>query len=341
MALTTAEIAECTGGRLIGPGDLTVSAFEAMDQAQPGQITFITDAKRARLWDDCQATAALIAKDLDLEPGEGRALIEVNSIEVAQAHVLDAFAPPQTTPPQGVHPTAIIDESAQLADDVCIGPGCVVGARVKLEPGVVLHANVTLFDDVVIGAGSVLWSGAVVRERCEIGSGCTLHCNAVIGADGFSFVPAPDGKGILRIPQIGTVKIGHQVEIGANSCVDRAKFSATTIGDGTKIDNLVQIGHNCRIGRCVIIAGCCAVGGSTTIGDGTVIGGGCRIRDNALIGTGVTLAGGSGMIDTHVPDGETWAGVPAFEGRVAVRQHFALQKLPGVLKQLKKKGVID
>lgn len=340
MALTTAQIAQQIGGRLSGPGDLAIHSFEAIDRAESGQITFISDARRARQWPDCRATAALIAPHIDIRPGAGRALIQVDNIDLAVAQVLGVFAPKLPTPPAGVHPSAVVDPSAHVAPDAAIGPHCTIGPRAVIGPAAVLHPNVTVFDDAKIGAQTVLWSGVVVRERCQVGARCIFHPNVTIGADGFGFVPAPDGQGILKIPQIGVVKIGDEVEIGAGSCVDRGKFSATTIGDGTKIDNLVQVGHNCRIGRCVIIAGCCAIAGSVTIGDGTVMGGNCAIKDHVTIGPGVTLAGSSGVMD-DIPAGATWAGAPAQDGRLAIREFFAGRQLPAVIKQLKKKGLIE
>jgi UDP-3-O-[3-hydroxymyristoyl] glucosamine N-acyltransferase len=340
MALTTQEIAEQLGGRLDGPGDLTIDGFEALDRAQPGQITFIGDAGWARQWTDCAASAALVGKGVTVAAGEGRALIWVDDMDRAVAGLLSVFAPQVPQPAPGVHPSATVDESAEVAGDACIGAGCYIGPRAVIGPGAVLQANVVVMDDAKIGAASMLWPGVVVRERCEIGARCVLHPNAVIGADGFGFVPDPDGAGVIKIPQNGYVVLGDDVEIGAGSCVDRGKFSATTVGHGTKVDNLVQIGHNCRIGQYVIIAGCCAIGGSVTIGDGVVMGGNCAIKDHVTIGPRVTLAASSGVID-DIPAGQTWAGLPAQEGRLAVRQHFAERKLPEVLKQLKKRGVLE
>ncbi len=340
MALTTGQIARQLGGRLEGDPDRPIHSFQAMDRADDGQITFITSARHARRWSDCRAAAALVAPGIELKPGENRALIFVDSIDQAVADVLGAFAPEPPVPPVGVHPSAVVDPAARIAADARIGPGCWVGPAASIGSGAVLQANVTLFGESTIGPQTELWSGVVVRERCEIGARCILHPNVTIGADGFGFVPAPDGRGVLKIPQIGTVTIGDEVEIGAGSCVDRAKFAVTAIGDGTKIDNLVQVGHNCRIGRCVIIAGCCAIGGSVTIGDGTVMGGMCAIKDHVTIGPQVTLAASSGVTE-DIPAGATWAGTPAQEGRQAVRQIFAARKLPGVLKQLKKRGAIE
>lgn len=189
-----------------------------------------------------------------------------------------------------------------------------------------LYPNVTLMDDVVIGAKCEIRSGTRIEERCEIGSFCILHNNVSIGSDGFGYRPSEDGRGIVKIPHIGNVKIGHQVEIGASSCIDRGKFSSTRIGDGTKIDNLVQIGHNCVIGRACLIAGCCGISGSVTLGDGVVMAGQVAVKDHVTIGNGVTIGGKSGVIN-DIPDGKTVLGFPAIEAKDTLKQWAFIRRM--------------
>ncbi len=200
-----------------------------------------------------------------------------------------------------------------------------------------LQAHVTLMDDVVVGADCVLWPNVVIRERCVIGDRCVLEPGVVIGADGFGYRPDLDGKTprIVKIPHLGHVELGHEVELGANVTIDRGKFAATTVGRGTKIDNQTQIGHNCKIGEMVIMSGCCAVAGSVVIGDGSLIGGRVTIRDHVTIGRGCKLGGGAGVAN-DVPDGESWAGVPAQNSKDAFREMMALKRLPDLLKKLRK-----
>jgi UDP-3-O-[3-hydroxymyristoyl] glucosamine N-acyltransferase len=159
-----------------------------------------------------------------------------------------------------------------------------------------------------------------------------------IGADGFGYRPSPDGHGIVKIPQIGTVKIGDGVEIGSGSCVDRGKFSATTIGDGTKIDNLVQIAHNCKLGRFCVMAGQSGLAGSVTLGDGVMMGGGARVKDHVTIGDGAKLGGNAGVISDVAP-GKTVLGVPADDHRQTLRRWAAQKQLPDLIKQMKMNGV--
>ncbi|MBI1370920.1 MAG: UDP-3-O-(3-hydroxymyristoyl)glucosamine N-acyltransferase [Planctomycetes bacterium] len=326
QSLTTARIAALTGGELLGPGDIAIGAMEATQHARTGQLTFIGSARYAAQWATCAASAALIASGIDLVPGEGRALIRVKNVDLAAATVLEALAPAPVRPACGVHPSAQIDPTATLGDDVRIGPHCIVGPRVSLAAGVELHGNVSVLDDSRIGEGTVIWPGVVIRERSILGARCILHANVVIGADGFGYRPSADGKSLVKIPQIGYVQIGDDVEIGAGSCIDRGKFSATVIGSGTKIDNLVQIAHNVRIGRCVVIAGLSGISGSVTIGDGAMLGGGVGIADHVTIGRGVKIGAKAGVMG-DIPDGETWYGMPAQPDKIAVRQFLTLKQL--------------
>ena len=337
-AHTTASLTEAVGGELQGPGDVSVHGVEAIDRADNQQVTFIGDAKHARQWIDSHAGAALVTRGIDIQTQDSqdpRPLIYVDNADLAMARVLELFAPPAVLPEPGVHDTAVVHERAVVEDGVRIGAHCYVGPDARLGARTVLHANVTVLDEARIGADSTLWPGTVIRERCTLGDRCICHPNVTIGADGFGYRPAPDGKGMVKIPQIGTVEIGDDVELGAGTCIDRGKFAATVLGDGCKLDNLVQIGHNCRLGRCVVIAGQTAVAGSVTIGDGAMLGGMVAIADHLTIGRGAQLAG-CAQVMHDVPDGETWAGSPAQAMRDAAAQAALLRKLPELAKQVRK-----
>ncbi|MFA7237989.1 MAG: UDP-3-O-(3-hydroxymyristoyl)glucosamine N-acyltransferase [Phycisphaeraceae bacterium] len=345
-SLTASQIAELTGGRTLGATDTPITGLETLDFAGPNDLTFIGDAKHAERWPDCKARIALIDRKLverqavglkpcGPTPGDNRALIAVDHVDLAMAKILEHFAPPPQLPGVGVHPSCVIDPAAKIGAGCRVGPHCVLGPRATLGPGCTLHSGVTIMDDSSVGAQTEIFPGVVIRERCHIGAGCLLSSNVVIGTDGFGYRPSPDGRSLVKIPHIGGVRIGDAVELGANTCVDRGKFSDTVIGDGTKIDNLVQIAHNCRIGRCVVIAGCTGVAGSTTIGDGVQIGGGADIKDHLTIGPGAKIAGGAQLMH-DVPPGETWAGSPAQEHRNAARQYVAMRQLPELMKKAKK-----
>lgn len=325
------------GGQLKGPGDLTIQALADLEHATAGQLTFIGSGQYAQKWAGSDASAALVDQDIQLEPGDGKALIVVKNADLAMAQVLEAYAPPVPTPPKGVHPSALIAETATIGDNCRIGPNCVIKPGATLGDDVVLHAGVTIYDDVTIGNACELWTNVVIRERCTLGDRTVLHPGAIIGADGFGYrVDTSSGKPqVVKIPQIGTVTIGSDCEIGANTTIDRAKFDATVIGDHCKIDNLVQIGHNCRLGNMVLIAGCVGVAGSTTIGDGTIIGGKSMLKDHIKIGAGCQIAGGSAVIN-DMPDGEAWAGYPAGPLKTKFREEMAVRKLPDMMKKVSK-----
>ena len=327
---TISELAAKLSGTISGDASLTISGIEQIEQAGPGQLTFVGGKKYVPLWEVSKASAALVNQDLAVEPGPGRAIIRVRNADLAMAEVLALFEPPAPVAVPGVHPNASVDPTAELGDGVSVGAGCYIGPGVKIGAGTILYPNVTVLDGTVIGASCVLWSGVVVRERCRIGNGTILQIGVSIGGDGFGYRPSADGRSLVKIPHIGTVEIGNGVEIGANSTVDRGKFSATVIGDGTKIDNLVQIGHNCRIGRCCVIAACTGVAGSVTMGDGVQVGGCAAIKDHVTIGSGARIGGGSGVVADVAPK-QIVLGYPADDYKSAMRQWASIKKLPELL----------
>jgi UDP-3-O-[3-hydroxymyristoyl] glucosamine N-acyltransferase len=253
-------------------------------------------------------------------------LIKVKNADLAMAKLLEIFSPgrPEFTVP--IHPTAVIHESAKIGNGCQIGAGSYVGKNVVLDAGVVLYPNVTILDETSIGKNTVIWSGTVIRERTEIGANCIFHTNVSIGADGFGYRPSENGMGLTKIPHVGNVVIGNHVEIGANSTVDRGKFSSTIIGDGCKIDNLVQIAHNCVMGRSCVMAGSSGLAGSVTLGDGVMIGGSASIKDHVTIHSGAKVGGGSGVMN-DVPAGKSVLGYPASETRAMLKQWAILRKL--------------
>jgi UDP-3-O-[3-hydroxymyristoyl] glucosamine N-acyltransferase len=261
-----------------------------------------------------------------LEPGENKAFIKVKNADIAMAELLELFVPDAPIFETDIDARATIHASATIGEGCKIGAGCYVGKNVKLGKNVILYPNCTIMDDTTIGSNTTIWSGTVVRERCIIGDYCIFHPNVTIGADGFGFRPSPDGRGLIKIQHIGNVIIGNAVEIGANSCVDRGKFSSTIVGDGCKIDNLVQIGHNSKMGRSCIMAGASGLAGSVTLGDGVVIGGGSCISDHVTLGNGVQVGGGSGVM-SNFEDGKKILGYPAVEARDMLKQWVALRNL--------------
>lgn len=323
---TIKEINEILKGELVGNTSQQIIGPEQLEKASINHITFIGNRKYVRLWESSKACAAVVDEKLKIEPGENRALIKVKNADLAMARVLEVFDPGLPEFDIDIHTTAVVHESATIGKKCKIGAGCYVGKDVVLGDAVVLFHNVTILDETIVGNGSIFWPGTVIRERCEIGHNCIFHNNASIGADGYGYRPAEDGRGLVKIPQIGNVVIGNAVEIGANSCVDRGKFSSTIIGDGCKIDNLVQIGHNCVMGRFCIMAGNSGLAGSVTLGDGVVIGGSASIKDHTTLHSGAVVGAGSGVMN-DVPAGKTVLGYPATDAREMLKQWVALRKL--------------
>jgi UDP-3-O-[3-hydroxymyristoyl] glucosamine N-acyltransferase len=335
---TTADLAERVHGELNGRSDLGIEGVNALDEASERQITFITDKAHADLWAGTRAAAAVITDGLDANGHDpsARALIVVPNASLAMVELLHLFAPPPLLPDTGVHPTAWVHPDAAIGRDVRIGPHVSVDRDASIGDRVVLYAGVRIYAESHVGDDSILHANTVVRERCRLGRRVITHQNVSIGADGFGFEPAPDGSGLLHVPQIGNVELGDDVEIGAATCIDRAKFGTTAIGAGTKIDNLVQIAHNCRIGRSCVIAALCGLAGSVTVGDGVSIGGATAVAPHVTIGNGVSLGACSGVM-RDIPPGQTCLGSPATEAREALRQAAALQRLPGWMREVSRR----
>lgn len=320
------EINDLIKGELIGNTSQKIVGPEELQKANNNHITFIGSTKYLKFWEGSKACAALINSDLNIEPGNNRAFIKVKNVDLAMAKILEIFNPPAPEFDTDIHPTAVIHKTAKIGKDCKIGPNCYVGKNVELGSGVILYPNVCVFDETTIGDGTIVWSGTIIRERCIIGNHCIFHTNVSIGADGFGYRQSDDGSHLVKIPQIGNVIIGNYVEIGANSCVDRAKFSSTIIGDGCKIDNLVQIAHNSVMGRSCIMAGHSGLAGSVTLGDGVIIGGSASIKDHTTIHSGATVGAGSGVMN-DVPAGNTVLGYPAQDARDMLKQWVFIKRL--------------
>jgi len=320
------DINAIVNGEIIGKTTNKISGLEQIKKANEHQATFIGNRKFAALWKDSKASLAIVNDNLDIEPGENRVLIKVKNADLAMAKLLESFTPEPPHFESEIHPSATIDATATIGKGTRIGAGSYIGKDVVLGENVTIYPNVTILDDTTIGDYTTIWSGTVIREYSEIGSHCIFHNNVSIGADGFGYRPSDDGRGLVKIPHIGNVVIGNGVEIGANSCVDRGKFSSTILGDGCKIDNLVQIAHNCVLGRSCIMAGSSGLAGSVTLGDGVMIGGSASIKDHTTIHSGATVGAGSGVMN-DVAAGKTVLGYPAVDSREMLKQWVALRKL--------------
>ncbi|MBN9285446.1 MULTISPECIES: UDP-3-O-(3-hydroxymyristoyl)glucosamine N-acyltransferase [Flavobacterium] len=319
------EINAVLRGSIIGDTTHSISSPEQLELADQNQISFIGHKKYEKFWMASKASVAVVNNEISIEPGENRVFIKVQNADLAMSQVLELFAKSAPVFDNPIHDTAVIHPDAILEEGVKVGAGCYIGAGVVIGKNVTIYPNVTILDECTIGAQTIIWSGVVVRERCHIGACCILHPNATIGADGFGFRACPE-RGLVKIPQIGNVVIGNGVEIGSGSCVDRGKFSSTIIGDGCKIDNLVQIGHNSVLGKFCIMAGNSGLAGSVTLGNGVIIGGSASIKDHVTIKDGAVVGAGSGVTG-DVEAGITVLGYPAVEARKALKQWAILKKM--------------
>ncbi|MFP4846742.1 UDP-3-O-(3-hydroxymyristoyl)glucosamine N-acyltransferase [Winogradskyella sp. PE311] len=320
------DINAIINGEISGATNNAITGLEQIQKANKNEATFIGNRKYVALWETSKASLAIVNANLDIEPGDNRALIKVKNADLAMAKLLEEFTPEPPHFETEIHPAAVIDASAKIGSGSRVGAGCYIGKDVVLGENVTVYPNVTILDETTIGDHTTVWSGTIIRERSVIGAHCIFHNNVSIGADGFGYRPSDDGRGLVKIPHIGNVVIGNGVEIGANSCVDRGKFSSTQLGDGCKIDNLVQIGHNCVLGRSCIMAGNSGLAGSVTLGDGVIIGGSASIKDHTTIHSGATVGAGSGVMN-DVAAGKTVLGYPAVDSREMLKQWVALRKL--------------
>jgi len=330
--LTAAAIAAAVSGRLVGDGDVVVTAIAPIDRAGETELSFLASPRYTPLFEQSSAGVVLVAPDLAETPGRVRARVIVEKPHEALLALLPRLYAPAPREP-GVHPTASLGRGVTLADGVTIGPyvvvedGASIGAGSWLEPHVVVGRGVVIGRDCRVHPGVVLYPGSRLGDRVEIQSG------ARIGSDGFGYV---FGKGAhQKIPHVGRCVLENDVEIGANTTIDRGSIDDTVIGAGTKIDNLVQIGHNVRVGKLCLIMSQVGVAGSTHIGDGVIMAGQAGIGGHIEIGDRVRIAGQAGVFGS-VPAGETWSGYPARPHREALRTQAALFKLASMLRSIEK-----
>jgi UDP-3-O-[3-hydroxymyristoyl] glucosamine N-acyltransferase len=244
-----------------------------------------------------------------------------------------ALLHPPRRPAPGIHPTAVVAPSATLGPGAHVGPHVYVGERVRLGRDATLHAGAVLYDDVVAGDGFTAHARAVVREGARIGDRVTLHAGAVVGSDGFGYLPLPDGN--RKIPQVGIVVLEDDVEIGANTTVDRATLGTTVVGRGTKLDNLVMVGHNCRLGPHCLLAGQAGLAGGTVLGARVLLGGQAGSSGHLEIGAGARVGAQAG-IHQDIPAGGVYSGYPAMESRLWRRVTVSMSRLPEVFRRLRR-----
>jgi UDP-3-O-[3-hydroxymyristoyl] glucosamine N-acyltransferase len=332
FVLTAGAIAEVVGGKLVGDGSVVVTGVAPLDRASPSDLSFLGAAKYASLFASSRAGVVLVLPQLAEAPGTTPARVIVDRPQEALLTLLPRFHR-VAAPVPGVHPTAVLGTSARVGAGVSIGPYAVIGDGVEIGNGTVIGPHCVLGAGVRLGEQCQLVASVTVYSGSRIGNRVTLHAGVRIGSDGFGYVQR-DGQHV-KIPHVGRCLIEDDVEVGANTTIDRGSIDDTVIGAGTKIDNLVQIGHNVRIGKGCLIMGQAGIAGSVRVEDGCMILGQVGIAGHHTIGKGARVAAQAGVFG-DIPAGETWSGYPARPHKEALRAQAALFKLPSLLRRIER-----
>lgn len=330
MEFTAKQIAEFIQGRVEGDENATVHTFAKIEEGKPGAISFLSNSKYTHYIYETEASIVLVDESLKLEKEVKSTLIRVKSAYEAVARLLQLY---ESMKPKkkGIDSLAFIDSTAKIGEDCYIGPFVAIGPNVTVGNGCVLHPHVTIGEGAVIGDDTEIYSNAVVYHGCKIGKRCVLHAGCVIGADGFGFAPSENGYD--KIPQIGIVTIEDDVEIGANTCVDRSTMGSTFIRKGVKLDNLVQIAHNTDIGANTVMSSQVGVAGSTKVGEWCMFGGQVGVSGHITIGNKVMLGAQSG-VPGSIKDNQQLIGTPPMEMKPYFRSQAIFRRLPDMYKEL-------
>ncbi len=322
------ELANRLGAELRGNPQLEITGVRGIEEAGPSEVTFVANPRYSGLAKTTQAAAVLVEPQFPEVP---TATLRIKNPYYAFARALGIFYQPPAYPP-GIHPTAVIDPTAEISEGAHIGAYAVVGAGVKLGPHATVLPHVVLYPGVRAGSHFFAHAHAVVREGCVLGDHVTLENGVIIGADGFGFAKNDLGQW-EKIPQSGPVLIGDRVDVQANACIDRATVGATEIGAGTKVDNLVQVGHGSRVGEDTLLCAQAGLAGSSVVGSRVILAGQTGVAGHCELGDGVILTAQSG-VSHDVPAGKMISGSPAFDNRLWLRAVTVFQRLPELLKRL-------
>lgn len=331
--LRAADVAAAVGGALQGDPDVRLTGIAPLDRAGPHDLTFLASQKYAKQLAECQAGAVLITSDLVGTEGPCATRIVVPKPHEAVLALLPRFYAAPVRPFVGVHPTAIVAQDAVVDVDVCVEAYAVIGAGARVGAGCWIGSHVVIGDGAILGTRTRLYSHVTIYPHAVVGDRCAIHSGSRIGSDGFGYVFNEGAH--QKIPHVGGCRIGNDVEIGANTTIDRGSIDHTVIGDGTKIDNLVHIAHNVRIGRLCLIVAQVGIAGSVRVEDGVVLAGQVGISGHHTIGARATLTAQAGVF-SDVPAGETWGGFPARPHRQMLRGHAAVSKLPDLLRKIER-----
>lgn len=331
MEFTANQIAALANGTIEGDGEVKVNTIAKIEEGHPGAISFLANPKYIPYIYTTGSSAVLVSKDFVPEQPVSATLIRVDNPYATVAHLLTMVQQMMTPQPKGIESPSFISEGVEVSDDCYIGAFAYIGKGVSLGKGVRIYPHAYVGDGASIGDGTTLYSGVKVYHGCKIGRNCIIHAGAVIGADGFGF--APTEKGYDKIPQIGNVEIADNVEIGANTTVDRAMMGSTRIEEGVKLDNLIQVAHNCKVGKHTVMASQAGIAGSTKVGEWCMIGGQVGLAGHIHVGDRAEIAAQSGIhkdVDANV----RLFGSPAMDLRAYGRQAASVKRIPDLVKRV-------
>jgi len=331
MEFTAKQIAELIGGRVEGDATAAVSTFAKIEEGVPGAISFLSNPKYTHCIYDTKSSVVLINEDVELDHPVSATLIRVKNAYDSIAKLLQYYesVKPRKT---GIHPTACISESATIGKDVYIGPYAVVGDNTQVGDGTQIYPHTVVGDGVSIGRRCLLYANVTIYQGCRIGNSVTIHAGSVIGADGFGFAPNQDGYD--KIPQIGIVVIEDNVEIGANTCIDRSTMGQTVIHQGVKLDNLIQVAHNCEIGENTVMSAQAGLAGSTKIGAWCMVGGQAGFSGHIHVADRTFVGAQCGVIKNTKGNGESLIGSPAMDPKMFFKAKAIYSKLPDMYRQI-------
>ena len=329
MEFTVADVAALVNGKVIGDTNLTLTGISSLAEAAPGDISFLANDKYAPFLSETKATAVLVAKDQSVPH---LVQIVVKDPDYAFAKVVESFVPAVGLPAPGIHPTAVIGDGVTLGENVTIGPYCVIASNASIGDNSVIYPHVYIGNETSVGSDCMFFPHVTIRERSSVGNRVIIHSGAVVGSDGFGYASV---EGVHnKIPQVGVVIIEDDVEIGANTTIDRARFGRTCIGQGTKIDNMVQVAHNVELGAHCILVAQSGVAGSTRVGHHTTVAGQTGISGHLKIGDHVVIAARSG-VTKNIPSKTAVMGFPAQDMKTQKNKEVAMRRLPRMVDTVK------
>lgn len=332
MVFTAEQIASFVGGVVEGDMNAAISTFAKIEEGKAGALSFLANPQYEKYLYETKSTIVLVNKDFTPKQHVSATLVRVENAYESVAQLLQLYESMASRTP-GVSSLAYVDKTATVGDDCYVAPFAYIGPKVKVGAGCDIHPHVVIQQDASIGDNTILYPHVTVYKQCKVGSNCIIHAGAVIGADGFGFAPTPEGYD--KIPQIGIAEIGDNVEIGANTCVDRSTMGTTRVKNGVKLDNLVQIAHNVEIGENTVISSQAGVAGSAKVGQWCMLGGQVGVSGHIVIGDKTHVGAQSGIPGGNLArrGGAVLMGYPAVDHRLFARQSAALKNLPDLMIQ--------